>query len=84
MSPRESDFDCPQLADAAAYVLGALEDDELTRYREHLEGCAQCRAEVAELQTGRRRAAGQRSADDCARRRCASASSRRCARRPSC
>lgn len=50
MSRRESDFDCPQLADAAAYVLGALQDSESNRFREHLQGCAQCRAEVAELQ----------------------------------
>jgi anti-sigma-K factor RskA len=50
MSQRGSDFDCPQLDDAAAYVLGALEHDELTRYREHLRDCAACRSEVAELQ----------------------------------
>jgi anti-sigma-K factor RskA len=50
MNPLESDFDCPQLSDAAAYVLGSLEDDEATRFREHLRSCAQCRAEVAELQ----------------------------------
>jgi anti-sigma-K factor RskA len=50
MSHRQSDFDCPQLPDAAAYVLGALADDELQRYRRHMEGCAQCRAEVANLQ----------------------------------
>jgi anti-sigma-K factor RskA len=50
MSRRESDFDCPQLADAAAYVLGALQDSELDRFREHLQECAQCRSEVAELQ----------------------------------
>jgi anti-sigma-K factor RskA len=50
MSPRESDFDCPQLVDAAAYVLGAPEHDELARYREHIHRCAECRAEVAELQ----------------------------------
>lgn len=50
MSLRESDFDCPHRADAAAYVLGALEDGELHRFREHLDSCAQCRAEVAELQ----------------------------------
>jgi anti-sigma-K factor RskA len=50
MNPRESDFDCPQLPDAAAYVLGSLEDDEAVRFREHLRSCAQCRAEVAELQ----------------------------------
>jgi anti-sigma-K factor RskA len=51
MSHRESDFDCPQLADAGAYVLGALEENELAHYREHMDGCAQCRAEVAELQS---------------------------------
>ncbi len=50
MSLRESDFDCPRCSDAAAYVLGALEDDELHLYRAHLDTCAQCRAEVAELQ----------------------------------
>jgi anti-sigma-K factor RskA len=50
MSLRESDFDCPHRPDAAAYVLGALQDDELQSFREHLDGCAQCRAEVAELQ----------------------------------
>jgi anti-sigma-K factor RskA len=50
MNPHGSDFDCPQLPDAAAYVLGALEDDEAVRFREHLSSCAQCRAEVAELQ----------------------------------
>jgi anti-sigma-K factor RskA len=50
MSLRESDFDCPHRSDAAAYVLGALQQDELSRFREHLDGCAQCRAEVAELQ----------------------------------
>ncbi|HXP36858.1 MAG TPA: anti-sigma factor [Solirubrobacteraceae bacterium] len=50
MSHRESDRDCARLADAAAYALGALEQDELAPYREHLEDCAQCRAEVAELQ----------------------------------
>jgi anti-sigma-K factor RskA len=51
MSRRESDFDCTRLADAAAYVLGALEQSELAHYREHLEECAQCRAEVTELQS---------------------------------
>ncbi len=47
---RESDFDCPHRADAAAYVLGALEESDVQGYREHLQACAQCRAEVAELQ----------------------------------
>jgi anti-sigma-K factor RskA len=50
MNAHDSDFDCSQLVDAAAYVLGALEQDELERYREHLRGCAECRAEVTELQ----------------------------------
>jgi anti-sigma-K factor RskA len=50
MSSHDSDFDCPQRADAAAYVLGALEQDELARYREHTDGCTQCRSEVAQLQ----------------------------------
>jgi anti-sigma-K factor RskA len=50
MSRHESDFDCAQLDDAAAYVLGALEQSELSRFREHLLECAQCRSEVAQLQ----------------------------------
>jgi anti-sigma-K factor RskA len=50
VNAHDSDFDCPQLGDAAAYALGALEHDELERYREHLRDCAGCRAEVAELQ----------------------------------
>ncbi len=37
-------------ADAAAYVLGALEPDELDRFRLHLESCAVCQEEVASLQ----------------------------------
>src|ERR1700747_286137 len=41
--------DCEHRMDAAAYVLGALDDGG--GYRAHLESCAQCRAEVAELQT---------------------------------
>jgi anti-sigma-K factor RskA len=40
--------DCEHRMDAAAYVLGALDDAE--RYREHLASCASCRAEVAALQ----------------------------------
>lgn len=50
MSSHDANFDCAQCADAAAYVLGALADDELAPYREHLDGCTQCRSEVAELQ----------------------------------
>jgi anti-sigma-K factor RskA len=33
-------------SDAAAYVLGALEPDELKAFQEHLEQCAVCRDEV--------------------------------------
>lgn len=36
--------------DAAAYVLGALEQDELEAFRAHLPGCPACREEVAALQ----------------------------------
>ena len=36
--------------DAAAYVLGALEKDELEAFRAHLSGCAACREEVTALQ----------------------------------
>jgi anti-sigma-K factor RskA len=50
MSSRVPNIDCPQCADAAPYVLGALEAEELRHYREHLPSCATCRAEVAELQ----------------------------------
>ncbi len=38
---------CPHTADAAAYVLGALEDGDA--FREHADGCAACRAELAKL-----------------------------------
>jgi anti-sigma-K factor RskA len=50
MSSHEHDPNCIQSVDAAPYVLGALDDGELRRYREHLKGCALCRVEVAELQ----------------------------------
>jgi anti-sigma-K factor RskA len=36
-------------ADAAAYVLGALEDHELDTFRAHMAQCAVCRDEVASL-----------------------------------
>jgi anti-sigma-K factor RskA len=35
--------------DAGAYVLGALDPDELQRFREHLKECVPCREEVASL-----------------------------------
>jgi anti-sigma-K factor RskA len=37
-------------ADAAAYVLGALKDEEAEAFRRHLATCAVCRDEVAALQ----------------------------------
>lgn len=43
-----SERECPQSAEAGAFVLGAL-DDEDHDYRAHLAGCPICRAEVAEL-----------------------------------
>ncbi len=48
MSSRNPDFDCAQSVDAAAYVLGALDESEA--YREHLATCTTCHEEVAELQ----------------------------------
>jgi anti-sigma-K factor RskA len=42
--------DHTQWADSVgAYLLGALEPDEATRFEEHLAGCEQCRRDVAEL-----------------------------------
>jgi len=39
-----------QWADStAAYLLGALDDTERAAFEEHLEGCSECREEVAEL-----------------------------------
>jgi anti-sigma-K factor RskA len=39
-----------EAGDAAAYVLGALENDEVEPFRSHLAGCVICRDEVAALQ----------------------------------
>jgi anti-sigma factor RsiW len=50
VSRPEHELDCEQTADAAAYVLGALDDPQAQAYRAHLAGCAICRAEVAQLQ----------------------------------
>ncbi|MGZ6641245.1 MAG: anti-sigma factor [Solirubrobacteraceae bacterium] len=41
--------ECAHIDDAAAYVLGALPDDELAAFAAHLEVCEVCRREVAEL-----------------------------------
>ena len=40
--------DC--VTNAAAYVLGALEPNEATSYRDHLKTCAACRQEVSALE----------------------------------
>ena len=42
------DEDCT--GDAAAYVLGALEDFEVAPFLRHLDACAICRDEVTSLQ----------------------------------
>lgn len=42
---------CDRGIDAGAYVLHALDDVELDDYAQHLAGCADCRREVAQLQT---------------------------------
>ncbi|HZE40323.1 MAG TPA: zf-HC2 domain-containing protein [Stackebrandtia sp.] len=40
---------CQHQHDAAAYVLGALDPEEIAGFEEHLRGCDECRAEVSEL-----------------------------------
>jgi len=47
----EHELVCERCADAAAYVLGALEDQEAQGFQAHLAGCAICSGEVAQLQT---------------------------------
>ncbi len=47
-STYRGEHDCT--GDAAAYVLGALEDYEVGPFLRHLDGCAICRDEVASLQ----------------------------------
>jgi anti-sigma-K factor RskA len=41
---------CPERSDAAAYVLRALPAEEADRFRAHLATCADCRAQLAELE----------------------------------
>ncbi len=43
--------------DVGAYLLGALSDEEHTRFVSHLRECHVCRDEVERLQPGRRCAA---------------------------
>ena len=40
------------LADAAPYVLDALDDIQRARFERHLDGCEECRGEVASLRQG--------------------------------
>jgi anti-sigma-K factor RskA len=49
-SEAEHEMQCERAPDAAAYVLGALEAQEVQPFRAHLEECALCRVEVAHLQ----------------------------------
>jgi anti-sigma-K factor RskA len=44
------EHECERCVDAGAYVLGALDEQELEPYREHLAACVACREEVAQLQ----------------------------------
>ncbi len=41
---------CERCPDAAAYVLGALEEGELREFGEHVASCTACGAEIAQLQ----------------------------------
>ncbi len=41
---------CPECGQAAAYVLDALEPEDIDRYDRHLRACLACREEVARLQ----------------------------------
>ncbi|MFZ1154705.1 MAG: hypothetical protein WAN93_07360, partial [Solirubrobacteraceae bacterium] len=50
MSSHGHDPECEQRGQAAAYVLRALEREEAERYREHLDDCARCCADVSSLQ----------------------------------
>ena len=42
--------DCLHRDDAGPWVLGALAEEDAGTFADHLEGCATCRAEVADLQ----------------------------------
>ncbi|MGH2831782.1 MAG: anti-sigma factor domain-containing protein [Solirubrobacteraceae bacterium] len=44
-----SDPACDQHPQAAAYLLGALNDTEAERYREHLKNCASCQEDIEQL-----------------------------------
>jgi hypothetical protein len=46
----EHDMKCERCPDAAAYVLGALEELQVQVFHQHLAGCSVCGAEIAQLQ----------------------------------
>ncbi|HTA15205.1 MAG TPA: anti-sigma factor [Solirubrobacteraceae bacterium] len=50
MSRSDQSPECEQREQAAAYALRALRHEEAESYREHLDGCARCRADVSSLQ----------------------------------
>jgi hypothetical protein len=50
MSNPSNEEECGEVGQAAAYVLSALEHDEAEPYREHLDRCTVCSAEVSRLQ----------------------------------
>lgn len=50
MRSQDAEGDCEERGQVAAYVLSALEEEEARRYREHLQSCAACKADVAGLQ----------------------------------
>jgi hypothetical protein len=50
VSAQRRDMDCHESGQAAAYVLRALGREEAKRYREHLDRCDVCTAEVLRLQ----------------------------------
>lgn len=49
MSAEQHELACPELVEAAPYSLGALEESESERYRDHLRDCAVCRQQLAAL-----------------------------------
>lgn len=50
MSSADEQHECPQLDQAAAYVLGALHAEEADRYERHIHACSACGREVGRLQ----------------------------------
>jgi hypothetical protein len=45
-----SENQCERGVDVGAYALGALDEHEVEPFREHLETCPECRAELSQLQ----------------------------------